>query len=86
MKKLLSAFALSAITLGCGHTPPPPPEGETCQSACFRARQLGCAWGRPTPAGVTCEELCEWTQDTFDYDLKCMSRAESCQAVDECNR
>lgn len=77
---------------GCPHpTPPPvpptPSEPASCTTACVNMQTLGCEAGRPTLRGEPCVAVCEnvMTSDIITWDLKCMTNATSCAAVDSCN-
>lgn len=80
--------------------PPPPPisqdattvDGVTlgpCGFACTRYRQLGCPEGAPTPAGHSCEEVCEnAAQNGIDLGgpSTCTAVAGTCQEVRACSK
>lgn len=78
--------AIFLMLFGCVHTPPTPPEGETCESACERAAQLDCAWGRPTTEGLSCVDVCEDVGEFFALGLACMTKAPTCAEMDRCGR
>lgn len=67
-----------------GGGPPVPTEGEPCERACERMRQLGCPEAEPNPAGDACEVwLCAQAGSTIvDHDFECLARIESCADVD----
>lgn len=90
---LLLLAAAAAWLAGCPHpgpAPVPPPSlldgPASCSSACARARELGCAYARPTPEGRTCEDVCTAFLELEPFDLECRSRALSCAAAERCER
>ena len=87
MKPLLLALVLSC--LGCGGACPtaarPCPVG-TCASACANLRTLACPAGNPTPAGVSCEDVCAAAQlNGIDFHTVCKTGATNCSTVDKCH-
>jgi hypothetical protein len=80
---LAATLALS-VKLGCPVVPPePPPVPEaSCEAVCAHWRDLGCHEAEPSPAGASCEQLC----DAFEryWDLGCMASVESCEEIERC--
>lgn len=58
----------------------------SCAGACSRLRALGCKASAPTPAGVSCEDVCLNVQASgvLRWDLACRASARSCDAIDAC--
>lgn len=89
MKRTLVLLVLVLIS-GCPKPVPVPPvppiDGATCDTACDRLRELGCEAAQPTPAGESCEAVCENVQASgiVKFDLDCRSTAPSCDAIDAC--
>lgn len=90
MRRVLALAACVLLLLGCPQkdpAPPPlPPGGEPCARACLRLRQLGCEEGGTTPAGKTCESVCENVQSSgyTTLDVDCLQTADSCDAARRC--
>lgn len=88
MKRVLTLLLLS----GCPPpVPPPVPRpvviipGAGCAEACERMRALECELGRPTPAGHSCEDVCENTLTgprALRWDTECLAAASSCDGCD----
>jgi hypothetical protein len=90
---------LALLILGCGNgcgpapTPVPPPVPEptptpvetTCEAVCAHGDQLGCDWAATQ---ANCSEVCNNVQASgiLRWDLDCRIKAETCAAVDECER
>lgn len=79
------------LLLGCGEIKPiptPPAGPYSCETACERGADLGCAYAAPTPAGASCGEVCRNVQSSgfLRWDLECRTLAPSCEAVDNCDR
>ena len=84
---------------GCQPTPGPAPMplpvddagADPCGSACSHLRSLRCPDGDPTPAGTTCEAVCETDRAdpiarlTSRY-LACIARVPACSDEDRCAR
>ena len=68
---------------GCATQPEPIP-AESCAAVCNAGQALGCSWGRPTPNGTPCEEVCELAQKSLGWPLACMARARSCEEAAAC--
>lgn len=67
--------------------PPSPPAEASCGGVCERADTLGCDWAGRTPRGAPCEEMCEGVMaGLIPWDLECRAAAESCPAMDACER
>lgn len=82
---LVVAF-LIAMAPGCV-TVPPVPTTATCSDVCLHGHNLGCHWSTPTPAGAQCVDVCANAQHgPMPWALDCSVRAETCAAVDACNR
>lgn len=86
-------LVLSLALASCAGCPPQPGPGPaptelpaTCEAFCGRAAALGCAIAKPTPAGGTCQDVCENTQYSglAAWDLGCRVRATSCPAMETC--
>lgn len=82
-----------ALLAGCPPQPPtPPPQPEldagdgTCDSACAKLRELGCAEAKPTAEGNTCEQVCLNVQSSgvVSWNLGCRSKIASCAQIDSC--
>jgi len=76
---------------GCGPAPTPVPPHEpvpveaTCKSVCAHGDELGCDWAATQ---ANCSEVCNNVQASgiLRWDLDCRIKAETCAAVDECER
>lgn len=87
------ALLVGALLAACGAFNPPDPRPPvprpiaTCPGACETLRRLGCEAGEDTPAGSTCEEVCENLRSSgiVSWDLRCMASAESCEETEECD-
>lgn len=68
--------------------PPTPPGEASCGAVCARAEGMGCEWAADTPKGTPCAEWCQDIQDNgiLKWNLKCRAAAESCRAMDACER
>lgn len=66
---------------GCPDPATPPTYTEPCQRACARGRDLGCDWSVTTPAGATCEQVCEATERSGYATIhpECLAVVESCE-------
>jgi hypothetical protein len=54
-----------------------------CGAACVHQRKLGCELGGTTPAGSTCEEVCEMNAGSgFSWATACLAAAPTC--TEEC--
>lgn len=92
LRQIVSVIAFVVVALSmsaCATTPPPnpPPPGEaTCADACKRMKELSCDAADPTPEGMSCEALCLEisSSELLSWDVECMVRAKSCDAVDAC--
>jgi hypothetical protein len=98
MKTLFAALFVLALS-GCPKPLPPPyvptpnadaamPAGPpSCATACARAVQLGCDWGRPTAGGAPCTTVCANANrgdGPIRFDFACRANAASCNAADLC--
>jgi len=81
MKTILAALLL---TLGCATVQPTPAPGYTCATACARGTALDCDWARWNPIAGSCAAQCVDWEQTWGYDLKCMSLAATCAAAENC--
>lgn len=72
-----AGLMMAATWAGCigPHPAPLTSNGPTCVDACARARQLGCRIAEPTPAGQSCEQICELAAS---WPLACMALAVDC--------
>jgi hypothetical protein len=71
---------------GCA-TITPVPTSATCSSVCLHGTNLGCSWATSTPNGASCVQVCEFAQTSpLPWNMSCSVGAESCAAVDNCNR
>lgn len=87
----MRALILSVLLLAAcpqPRPPQPPPGAATCETACKRLEQLGCAEAQPTPQGATCVDVCTHVQESgiLTLDLECRTRAQSCEETDRCER
>jgi hypothetical protein len=66
--------------------PVPPPGGPTCADLCANLAKHGCEAAVVTPEGATCIQVCQNIQESgvIRWNLECMSKAESCAAIDAC--
>ena len=82
----MKSFILIAGLLSTCKTGPETAPGPTCAMACDRMRALGCEAGKPTPHGVSCEDVCMNARSSgmITLDLQCMSTALDCDTVDKC--
>lgn len=88
---LVGMLASASTGLTLGGCPPPPPlpppapdagrPGATCQDVCMRWQSLGCEEGKPTPAGVTCVEVCGINTH---WDKACLAAVERCEQIGSC--
>jgi hypothetical protein len=89
------AVLLLALTLAgcagssmqaCQKAPAPPGSSPaTCAGVCERKRAMGCPSGAPTPAGVSCEVVCQTAQSAgLMLNLACRARATTCPALEAC--
>lgn len=65
-----------------------PEAAVSCAAYCSHAERLGCDQGKPTAKGATCTEVCSNLQ-TSSYsklDLRCGYNAQTCQAMDVCEK
>lgn len=95
---ILALLAFSVAACPKPYPPPVPPGPDvdastpdtrpaTCADVCAHAAALGCRWSRPTPNGATCETVClNIMSSVISWDLPCRIQAESCAAVEECER
>lgn len=69
-----------------GDCPKPPTGDPSCETACTRARDLGCSWVKDTAEGGTCEAVCKNVQDSgiVKWNLACRTQATSCAEIDLC--
>lgn len=94
----LALLALVALAgLACPRPlPPPVPPGPdqpdaavaTCADVCRHAFALDCSWYRPTPGGASCTAVCVniQTSGVVSWDLSCRVQAETCAAIELCER
>lgn len=82
----MKMFLLLAVLLSTCKTGPETVPGPTCANACDRMRALGCEAGKPTPHGVSCEDVClnARSSGVIILDLRCVAQATDCTAVDKC--
>lgn len=68
----------------CVELPPVPPAvpEASCEDVCAHWRDLGCHEAAPSPAGASCEQLCDAFQQY--WNLSCMASVEQCEEIDEC--
>lgn len=73
---------------GCPDPVTPPNVTEPCQQACARGRDLGCDWSGTTPAGATCEQVCEATERTGYSTIfpECLAVAASCAEAERVSK
>lgn len=86
---LLGTGLAVGVLLSCQPAPAGarrPASEADCKTACVRARELRCDAGKQTPAGETCEVVCEnvRTSGLISWDLECRTRSRSCAAIDRC--
>lgn len=70
------------------HPVAPPLGPVSCEGVCERARALKCSWGNPTAAGAQCSTVCQNIQESgfIAWNLNCRAHADSCDAMDVCER
>lgn len=57
----------------------------TCLQWCAHATSLGCDAAKPSPAGASCNDVCENAQaGLLKWNLTCRANAASCDAADNC--
>jgi hypothetical protein len=85
---IMLAVLLGGACSGCGTTKPPPPLRPdpgmaTCATACARMHDLGCGGGGPR-----CVPACEnaAASGIISYDVMCLTAAETCAAIEICDR
>ncbi len=88
-----AVFALAVLT-SCTPEPvvippkerPEPGTPADCTTACARLEHLGCEEAKPTPAGATCEDVCNNVQQSgaTALDLACVIDAGSCEVANAC--
>lgn len=71
--------------------PPPPPVDvqalDDCGASCAIWRARGCSEANPTPAGVSCESVCQNAADNgidIAKQLSCAQSATTCAALRAC--
>jgi len=90
MKSLLLAAALAASQCNPGPAPTPEPPrpvpGEpTCATACLNLALMTCPESLPTPAGASCETVCQNAVDNgLRMPLTCYTAATSCAIAALC--
>lgn len=78
-------FFLALALTACPPAPKPPNPNAGCPEACAQMRDLDCELGRVTPAGNSCETVCENAQrNGIDFATACLASAPSCEAADDC--
>ncbi len=76
---------LCLLLCACPPSPKPPEPLQGCAGACEHMRQLDCELGRVTPAGATCEQVCEAAQaNGVNFNTACVASAPSCKEADDC--
>lgn len=85
---------VSILGLGCAPyspdlkvTPTVVVPSDECGEACQYWRGLHCPEGEPTPAGMTCEEVCRNAADNgvdIAKQLSCAHSSSSCAAIRAC--
>lgn len=94
MKPVL-CIALFALLAGCAtpqheydpNYPHPESDGAAyCPQACEQARKLDCEFGKDTPNGVRCEDVCRKHTPPKPTGIrpKCMTSAHTCDDLDAC--
>lgn len=80
----VAATLAVAVKLGCPVVPPEPPAvpEPSCEAVCQHWRDLGCEHAEPSPAGASCEQLCE--HFGYTWDMRCMHGVASCEEIDRC--
>jgi hypothetical protein len=79
--------ALMLFMPGCATVPPGPGPAADCDGLCAHGVELGCRWAQATPKGASCVEMCLSAQTgPLPWNFTCSAKAESCAAVDACNR
>lgn len=83
--QLVAAMALGACVLSPAPRPPHRLHGAGCEAACERMRDLRCELGETTPAGFSCEEVCDNTREISEslWDTECLAAAPTCDACDD---
>lgn len=77
----LLAMAFSSCT---PINPTPAPQPADCAAVCAHGFDLGCAWSRPTPNGVTCVQVCEDANTILPWSSECLASAATCEEADRC--
>jgi hypothetical protein len=91
MKPAVFAIAAMVTFHACtprGTAPSPPATADAAQvtAVCENYRRLGCAAGRPTPEGATCEVVTANAvrSGIVAWDLRCRAAATSCSMAEQC--
>lgn len=80
----LAAIVYMAL-YGCTPiNPTPAPQPADCAAICAHGYELGCAWARPTPNGVTCPQVCEDANTIMPWSSECLASAATCEEADRC--
>lgn len=86
---ILLILLMMAISMcnGCGSVHPIP-DNPSCTTFCANALRLDCDFSRPTDEGQECADWCGdlMAVGYIELDLGCRSVAESCDAIDRCER
>ena len=78
-------LAVGLLWMACAAPKPlPTPTGYTCATACARGTVLDCDWARWNPLAGSCAAQCVDWEQTWGYDLKCMSTVATCEAAEKC--
>lgn len=91
----VSMLFVVSLTTGCSPAPAPRPPVEqsdsarapSCGSACEHLRALGCAVGKATPRGASCETVCDRIQTDnagAGFPVACLTAAKTCAIADAC--
>ncbi len=86
----IAGLLIGLLVVSCGPAPapqPPTPSVADCSTACAHLRALGCPDGQPTPAGTSCEAVCEDTvaSGLVRLDVACLAQVPTCAAELRCS-
>lgn len=91
MKKFLCVFLLSACATyqevtPAPERPPPVSSPDACHDSCETRRRLHCPSAEPTPAGASCEAVCQNAESSgyTSINPRCLARITACDQEEAC--
>lgn len=80
VRLLMASLLLSGCVAHPVHDAP-------CEVTCAHLARLGCEWAEPSPVdSITCDEVCERSEEFDPYPHRCVRGADSCDAAEECEK